>query len=529
MGNHSRGFVSISGFLLVAGSLGLVACAVGAGADPSEEPTPGVGQGGDSSPAGAGGGSEYLPCGIDCSQIETAACHSAVCNEKTGKCSVVAVGDGTACEDGKFCTVNDSCVGGQCTAGEPNDCGLSPEACQEAVCSEQSQQCTIAAKTESTSCTPDDLCKSNGSCIAGVCVGEPKNCTFAPVPDDCHIAQCNPANGNCEPVSGNEGLPCTDSTDLCTVNKVCASGACQGGIPKDCSQLTQGCQKGVCDTYTGNCTQQAIADGGPCDDLDPCTSSETCQSGVCTAGSQVSVCTNNDNCCPSTCNDTNDNDCAVKVMLGGYGYDVAAWDAYRNALSAAGVSWTEHNIYDLGFPTATDLLQYNVIVCFADGAPYALDSESQILVDWLNLGGRNLFVTGIDVMWSFQGGTPGLGAHNLYSALSTVYLGDYAGQTIPTIDGLSGDPITGDFATPNGLLLAGSYYADGDYADETLGSATHAGLYAAGGTGSGHSALSHHDNGTYKTVWLGVNFHNGLSSPTQRHQLMTNIINFFKN
>lgn len=48
-------------------------------------------------------------------------------------------------------------------------------------------------------------------------------------------------------------------------------------------------------------------------------------------------------------------------------------------------------------------------------------------------------------------------------------------------------------------------------------------------TPSGHAASTHYyDVGTdYATVWLGVNFHNGVSLQSDRDTLMNNIINFF--
>ena len=120
-------------------------------------------------------------------------------------------------------------------------------------------------------------------------------------------------NGMCEPVVGNEGGACTDLSDLCTVNKTCMSGVCQGGQPMNCSLLTQGCVLGVCDTNTGQCTTQAVGEGMLCDDLDPCTTGETCTMGNCTNGTAVTTCMDGDGCCPSNCNDTNDLECAIPM------------------------------------------------------------------------------------------------------------------------------------------------------------------------------------------------------------------------
>src|SRR5690606_7981063 len=138
----------------------------------------------------------------------------------------------------------------------------------------------------------------------------------------------------CEPQVGNEGMGCTDPADLCTVNKTCTSGTCDGGTPKDCSAQTVGCFNGVCDTTTGLCTQQPVPPGGACaqgdsactagqcdmngmcvpqpvneglscNDGNPCTMGSTCTNGVCGNGAPVTQCMSNDACCPAGCTEAN--------------------------------------------------------------------------------------------------------------------------------------------------------------------------------------------------------------------------------
>ncbi len=257
-----------------------------------------------------GAGGSTGPCETDCSQIQPPQCQVAQCNVQSGQCEVVADEDGTGCDDGLFCTVDDECAAGLCVGGPQNDCGMAPAACEEIVCEEQNQACATSPLVNGTTCTPADLCEENGTCTNGMCSGTPIDCFMAPVPDDCHVSECNPQNGQCEPVVGNEGGACTDVNDLCTVNKTCAAGVCQGGSPKDCSQLTQGCVMGVCDTNTGQCITQAVGQGQLCDDLDACTTGETCNNGNCGGGTAVSTCSQTaDGCCPSNCTASNDYDC----------------------------------------------------------------------------------------------------------------------------------------------------------------------------------------------------------------------------
>ncbi len=280
------------------------------------------GAGGSATTAAGGGGAggatattttptEY-PCGIDCSTIQTDDCRVAICNEVTMQCEVASADDGTACDDGLFCTIDDSCSAGVCTGGPQNDCGVDPGACDDVVCDEDAQSCSLTPKQNGATCANNtDKCLVNTTCQNGLCTGQTKDCFFAPVPNACHVAACNPQTGLCEPLPGNDGQPCTDTNDLCTINKTCTAGACLGGQAKSCSGLTQGCVTGLCDPQSGNCKAMPVMNGDLCDDLDPCTMNETCTGSVCGGGTAVTQCTDNDLCCPMGCTEQTDNDCGV--------------------------------------------------------------------------------------------------------------------------------------------------------------------------------------------------------------------------
>jgi len=272
------------------------------------------------SPEGGGGQGGMGLCEIDCSTITTPDCNVAVCNDgmypgTVGECVVVPDEDGVPCEDGEFCTVQDSCQNGMCVGGPQNDCGMDPSQCHEVVCDETSDSCSETPADDGAACDEGNLCIQGSTCTNGICGGGSMNdCFFAPVPDECHVAVCNPANGMCEPVAGNDGQPCVDANDLCTINKVCSGGVCGGGMPKDCSQLTMGCDLGVCDMATGNCVTQAVMNGQVCDDLDACTTGEICNSGTCGGGTAVTTCElTGDGCCPMNCTAVTDIDCACST------------------------------------------------------------------------------------------------------------------------------------------------------------------------------------------------------------------------
>jgi subtilisin family serine protease len=172
------------------------------------------------------------------------------------------------------------------------------------------------------------------------------------------------------------------------------------------------------------------------------------------------------------------------ILLMGDNVSAAGWVTYRDALTAAGRTWAEWDLDVLSFPTAGDLSPYEVLIWFDESMLPPGNAECQIVADWLVSGGG-----------------------------------------VSTLEGVPGDPVGGDFVPPASLGLAGSSDSNGDYADETVGAPTGL-LYGSGGTGSTHSGLTHYEGSNYKTVWLGVNFHNGLTSQAERNQLMENILNF---
>jgi len=291
----------------------VICCACAQGANDDDRPkAPGSGGGGN---GGSGGASA---CSMDCSTIATETCYVSRCNESSGNCEVVPGDDGTACDDGLFCTVDDACEGGACKGGPPNDCSMSAGGCQMVTCDEDLDSCLAVPVANGTSCTPDDLCQTGAACQNGACIGTPNDCFFAPVPDECHEAVCNPTSGLCEPVPVADGQSCTDPNDLCMAGKTCSAGLCQGGAPKDCSSLDTGCYVGACNSASGQCALQpgmpgqscqapggacttgicdvnavciptALPNGTPCDDGNPCTVNDICQSNAC-GGSVNSQC-----------------------------------------------------------------------------------------------------------------------------------------------------------------------------------------------------------------------------------------------
>lgn len=107
--------------------------------------------------------------------------------------------------------------------------------------------------------------------------------------------------GACSPLVN---VACNDNNP-CTVGDLCNSGACSG-TPKDCGKTSGGgCTVGgTCNLSTGNCDGAGpLPNGTSCEDGNPCTQGDTCQSGACVAGAPAGSCPAPDSCHEaSSCN-----------------------------------------------------------------------------------------------------------------------------------------------------------------------------------------------------------------------------------
>jgi subtilisin-like proprotein convertase family protein len=237
-----------------------------AGGAPSTggEPAGGESAAGAPSVGGAsseGGGGAAAGCQQDCSTIEVPACYEAVCNEDTGVCEIGPMTDDSPCEDGAYCTVDDTCQGGECTAGGPRDCTEGDDdPCLVAECDEDLDACGASSAPNGTVCTATDLCQSNAVCQNGVCLGAPLDCSGTPVTSpDCEAAACDPATGLCAVGPVNDGMACA-SGDLCEENKTCDTGVCLGTPIPSCTLCTETEQN---QTYsTANIDNTCAAWGG---------------------------------------------------------------------------------------------------------------------------------------------------------------------------------------------------------------------------------------------------------------------------
>ena len=267
------------------------------------------------------------------------ACTLDACNPDDGNCLNENSPDDMLCDDGLFCTVNDTCQAGTCVGVDIECPDISPHDCAVPLCDPESGQCDMleflpagTACKDGNPCTDGDLCDAAGECEAG----EALECVATLA---CQKAWCNDKakegedpcvegwkeedvgcddddscteEDRCVLVDGGPKLDCEGVAISCSDNKVCTADLCDpkvgclfDPVPKEgalCGTLSGecgSCADGVCATDVavcddGNeCTAEScgasgpceyeLLSGGPCDDDDLCTAGDHCQEGQCVA------------------------------------------------------------------------------------------------------------------------------------------------------------------------------------------------------------------------------------------------------
>ncbi len=119
-------------------------------------------------------------------------------------------------------------------------------------------------------------CTQNAQCLSGHCVdGVCCNTACEPGCQACLKSKGATADGTCTPLSG-----ACDDLNPCTSNDTCVDGACVG-TQKVCPGGDQ-CQMSYCDRSSGQCALAPKVDGTACDDQSACTSYDVCLRGACT-------------------------------------------------------------------------------------------------------------------------------------------------------------------------------------------------------------------------------------------------------
>ena len=200
----------------------------------------------------------------------------------------------TACENGEFCTVGDTCNGtGTCIGGGARDCD-DGVGCTVDACDETSDTCTNppddASCDDGNVCSGIETCDPNNDCQAGTPLDcdDQELCTTdscdsitgcANVPVECPVGeQCDSADGQCK--SEPECTVDADCNDgfFCNGSETCdtATGTCQPGTPVDCDDGVD-CTVDTCDEVNDECVNTPDNIACPDDGLF-CTGDEICDS-----------------------------------------------------------------------------------------------------------------------------------------------------------------------------------------------------------------------------------------------------------
>jgi hypothetical protein len=141
-------------------------------------------------------------------------CHQPGVCGADGTCSSLPLPDGTTCDDADPCTSGDACQSGVCR-GAPFTCGP-PDQCHQSGTCNGDGTCSYLPVSNGTACDDGDPCTLNDACQAGSCAGVPVVCT---PPDPCQTGTCS-SDGTCAYQPLPDGTPCTQGGDLC-VGGVC--------------------------------------------------------------------------------------------------------------------------------------------------------------------------------------------------------------------------------------------------------------------------------------------------------------------
>lgn len=208
--------------------------------------------------------------------------------------------EGTLCEDGQFCTVDDACSSGQC-AGIARQCDDGVACNGIGRCDENTNTCvpgtpqcpsTATCDTATAQCVTSCAgCVIAGSCVANggeepsnpcrVCDTEVSRTAYTPVvgkscgagSSECSLQDTCDAAGTCQPNPAPVGSPCgsnatsqCDQPDSCNAQGQCipnnlARGARCGVLPASCARPDQ------CDG-AGSCQSRAAERSETCDGTD---------------------------------------------------------------------------------------------------------------------------------------------------------------------------------------------------------------------------------------------------------------------
>src|SRR5262249_36785028 len=101
-------------------------------------------------------------------------CHQVgTCDTMTGMCSNPTQPDNLPCNDGNGCTQTDTCQGGTCAGMNPVVCMAQDQCHQIGTCDPMTGMCSNPIQPNGTMCNDGNVCTLNDQCQGGVCTNPP--------------------------------------------------------------------------------------------------------------------------------------------------------------------------------------------------------------------------------------------------------------------------------------------------------------------------------------------------------------------
>jgi hypothetical protein len=188
--------------------------------------------------------------------------------------------NGTACDDGDACTLDDQCSNGLCVGGKNNPCE-SVNPCVLGTCDSE-LGCDYQNTQTGTSCSM--ACFGTALCVEGECQAVEATKVECPEPsedDHCVVeTACDVATGECTlKLYASEGTNCDVDNSQCTKETCDAAGACAStGDVENCQEdkLSKPCELWACAPKNGKCVSAGFAGEISCIDGNGCTFNDTC-------------------------------------------------------------------------------------------------------------------------------------------------------------------------------------------------------------------------------------------------------------
>ena len=230
------------------------------------------------------------------------------CDPLTGNCQTERRPDGFLCNDGNPQTQADRCISGNCVG--VTACGrvscFTTESCRHSRCVVGS--CVTEDKSDGSTCDDQNDNTTNDICQRGVCTGQDPcsgiDCSTQIVGDSsCASSVC--VRGICVVTNTANNTICDDGNPDTTSDR-CSSGICRGELKcgRQTCQTNDQCHiTNGCNTTTGLCTENRVADNTVCDDGNPSTTTDICISGQCIGSAVCAVfCRSPSTCMTAVCN-----------------------------------------------------------------------------------------------------------------------------------------------------------------------------------------------------------------------------------